>query len=480
MNKYWANLLELIRLNTNNYIIFENEVGYSKNDIFQDLEVVQNALLALEPEEHSIVGIISDNNYCQLLGILASGMSSLIPAPLGQFPLSEQKKIYSQKVNYKIYLKQSPKLSVKVELLPGNMKIKSGLENVSMVYPTSGTSTGKSKAVLQSFEQLSHTQYAINERMGLQLSSKELIASPFDNVYWFGRVRCILALKGSLVFVNNPINPLSIIKTLSDSSVLGFSCDTPLLKMLLDYDIKSGSRIFGHLEYVKTASAPLEKSYFTDFLKKYPNVKIYYNYGLTEAMRTSILTLPKELDRLGSSGRPLTGVNVKIKSGNTMISSPNVRGEILVTGKNVALGYDDFKAWNDVNEGGFFKTGDCGYLDEKNFLYVLGRWSDAFHVQGNVYFPSEIEEYLVNSMGVNTNFIIAEQRNKNDESSYVIVTENKDFNSYYLEDINNYLAKSTFKNLSVSDFVYYEKIPTTNNGKYQRSKVKEILNDLPK
>lgn len=478
MNNYWNHLLQKISHNTNEYIIIENGIEYTRDDIFQDIKIVQSALQKLRLPSRSLIGVISDDNYCQFIGILACGSCNFIPAPLGKYPISEQKEQYSKKVDHKIHIQRDSRISVQAEKSQGNITIEADLNSISMVYPTSGTTSGVSKAVLQSYEQLFHTEVAINERMGVSVPVKEIVASPLDNVYWFGRIRCILAVGGSIIFVSNPINPLHIIKLLKFNNVDGFSCDTPLLKMLLDYDDKSNADIFRHLNYVKTASAPLDKTYFNYCLEKYPHINLYYNFGLTEAMRTSILILPKEIDKLGSSGRPLTGVDVKIRVNNTVSYSPNVRGEILVRGKNIALGYDDRSAWNAVSEDGFFRTGDCGYLDDQDFLYVLGRWSDAFEVAGDIFFPSEIEEYLAKFFDDKSKFVIAELQNSQCVMEYLIVTENKNFDNHDLSEVNKNLAASEFKNIVISSFVYLENIPKTNNGKVQRIKILNILKKI--
>lgn len=475
MSNYWDHLIQRIRTNTNEYIIFENDIEYTREDILKDIETVKSALNKLRLPIRSLIGVISDTNYCQFIGILACGSSNYIPAPLGKHPLSEQKEQYSKKLDHKIHIQRDSKISVKGEKSQGDITIEVDLDSISMVYPTSGTSSGVSKAVLQSYGQLFHTEVAINERMGVSAPVKEIVASPFDNVYWFGRIRCILAVGGSILFVSNPINPLHIIKSLKSNKVDGFSCDTPLLKMMLDYDEKSNGEIFHNLTYVKTASAPLDKKYFINCLEKYPKINLFYNFGLTEAMRTSILILPKEIDKLGSSGRPLTGVDVKIRVNNSVSHSSNIRGEILVCGNNVALGYDDSSAWNAVSEGGFFRTGDCGYLDDQGFLYVLGRLSDAFEVAGDIFFPSEIEEYLAKFSDDKSNFMVVELENSQCVKEYLLVTENNDFNNLKLSEVNKNLADSEFRNIVIRRFVLMENIPKTNNGKYRRSHVRSIL-----
>ena len=81
------------------------------------------------------------------------------------------------------------------------------------------------------------------------------------------------------------------------------------------------------------------------------------------------------------------------------IDSPdeNGVGEIVVKGPSVMLGYyKDEEATNEVLKDGYFYTGDLGYIDEKNNLFITGRKKDIIVLKsGKKIFPEEIE-YLLN------------------------------------------------------------------------------------
>jgi long-chain acyl-CoA synthetase len=91
-------------------------------------------------------------------------------------------------------------------------------------------------------------------------------------------------------------------------------------------------------------------------------------YGLTET--SPVVTFnPPEAPRLGSAGRPLDGVEVRILN-------PDAAGvgEILIRGDNVMAGYfQNEAATREVLEEGWFHSGDLGYLDRDGYLYIQGR-----------------------------------------------------------------------------------------------------------
>lgn len=112
-------------------------------------------------------------------------------------------------------------------------------------------------------------------------------------------------------------------------------------------------------------------------------------YGLTET--SPILTLnPISHFKIKSVGMVFPLVEMKIANPDA-----NGIGEILVKGPNITSGY-----WNDeehtkelFDEDGYLRTGDLGYLDKDNYLYLKGRAKNLIITEGgkNVY-PEEIED----------------------------------------------------------------------------------------
>ena len=108
-------------------------------------------------------------------------------------------------------------------------------------------------------------------------------------------------------------------------------------------------------------------------------------YGATECSPIVSVT-PYHEHVLDSVGKPLPGVDVRIADD----------GEILVHGPNVALGYwKNPEATDAAFEGGWYHTGDLGYLDARGYLYLKGRKKNLIVLANgmNVY-PEDIENVL--------------------------------------------------------------------------------------
>jgi long-chain acyl-CoA synthetase len=127
-------------------------------------------------------------------------------------------------------------------------------------------------------------------------------------------------------------------------------------------------------------------------------VPVYQGYGLTEA--TPIISANAvHTHKLGTSGPVIPGITCKIVDPDRKELPKGQKGEIAIKGNNVMLGYyKNEKASKEVIDGEWLYTGDMGYIEEDNFLMVVGREKALLISEdGEKYSPEEIEEAIVNS-----------------------------------------------------------------------------------
>jgi len=115
-------------------------------------------------------------------------------------------------------------------------------------------------------------------------------------------------------------------------------------------------------------------------------ITILEGYGLTETTAAATVNRPDRV-KIGTVGQPLPGVAIRIDED----------GEILIRGINVFPGYWGNKAATDeaFAEGGWFRTGDIGELDDQGFLTITGRKKEMIVTAGgkNVA-PAVLEDRL--------------------------------------------------------------------------------------
>lgn len=129
-------------------------------------------------------------------------------------------------------------------------------------------------------------------------------------------------------------------------------------------------------------------------------IPVFQTYGMTETS-SQIATLSPEysLTKLGSAGKPLFPCQLRIAAEGG--EAPYKEGEILVKGPNVTVGYLNREEANkEAFVGGWFHTGDIGYVDEEGFLFVLDRRSDLIISGGENIYPAEVESVLLDHPAV--------------------------------------------------------------------------------
>jgi long-chain acyl-CoA synthetase len=155
----------------------------------------------------------------------------------------------------------------------------------------------------------------------------------------------------------------------------------------------------GHLRLILSGGAPLSKALGEFFWAT--GIPIYQGYGLTET--SPILTSNYPKNRIGSSGRPIANVQIRIADD----------GEILAKGPCVMQGY--YKSPEStrevLSEDGWFRTGDIGYLDKDNYLFITDRKKDLLKTAaGKFVAPQPIENALKTSPYILNTMVVGDQR----------------------------------------------------------------------
>ncbi len=155
----------------------------------------------------------------------------------------------------------------------------------------------------------------------------------------------------------------------------------------------------GKLRIVFSGGAPLSKDLAEFFWSV--GVSIYQGYGLTET--SPVLTSNYPANRVGSSGKPIPNVLIRI--------APD--GEILAKGPCVMQGYyqKPESTREVITQDGWFHTGDIGYLDSDNYLFITDRKKDLLKTAaGKFVAPQPIENALKSSPYLLNAMVVGDQR----------------------------------------------------------------------
>ena len=222
------------------------------------------------------------------------------------------------------------------------------------------------------------------------------------------------------------------------------------------------------VRFVNSGGAPVPVSLIHDYQAR--DIMFCQGYGLTEtAPGCTFLTAEEALARPGSAGRavPFTEVDVRDASGNPC--GPGVRGEIVARGPNVMGAYWDDEAATDAafSPGGWFHTGDIGYLDEDGFLFIVDRLKDMFISGGENVYPAEIESALFAHPDVNEAAVVAADDEKWGEVGHAFVVPAPQ-TAPTGQELRAFLTERLAKYKVPKFFDIVDSLPRTGSGKVHK------------
>ena len=123
-------------------------------------------------------------------------------------------------------------------------------------------------------------------------------------------------------------------------------------------------------------------------------------YGMTEANGTVTLMVGAEfIENPHTVGRPVSTVDIEIRSDAGTTLSANATGEIHIRGAALMTGYAN-AAEPAFDPDGWFATGDIGYFDDEGLLYVVDRKTDMVISGGENIYCAEVERVIELHPGV--------------------------------------------------------------------------------
>ena len=224
-----------------------------------------------------------------------------------------------------------------------------------------------------------------------------------------------------------------------------------------------------------SATAPLTRKVRQEFELKY-GVKVIESYGLSELLLLTANEGPAG-SKVASVGTILPEVKVEIRDGEGRPVGPGCDGAIVIDTPHATVGYLDFETGSPVPLADrWFDTGDVGHIDVDGYLFVTGRVKDLIIRGGFNVSPRQIEEVLLRHPAVQDAAVVGAPHEFYGEQIVAAVIPAAG-NS--LEDIQANLRENCLSDLgksSVPDrFVAFEAFPTTNLGKVQKNKIREIV-----
>jgi len=267
-------------------------------------------------------------------------------------------------------------------------------DGVGLLFYTSGT-TGRAKGV-----QLSHRNVLANARQVLDRTvlgpeDRLLVIMPIFHVNGLCNQVVVPFMAGASIVLRPRFVLEELWPIVARYRPTYFTAVPTILGRLLEGPAPDPDLDISSLRFVRTGAAPLSLEMQRQFEAKF-GLPIIVSYGLSEATCTVTMNPPtREGRRLGSVGKAVDGLEVRILGPENSEAAVGTVGEIAVRGPTVMLGYRGLpEATSEAIPDGWLRTGDLGYFDQDGFLFLTDRKKDIIIRGGENISAREIEEVL--------------------------------------------------------------------------------------
>ena len=230
----------------------------------------------------------------------------------------------------------------------------------------------------------------------------------------------------------------------------------------------------------------ITNSTLNNYFKFNPKMKIHNGYGPTEATICCISCMYNKIDENSNYilpiGKPMDNCEAYILDNFDTILPPYAIGEICVSGNCLSDGYiklpqktkEKFVFIESLNKL-VYKTGDLAYFTDDGNIKFVGRKDNQIKLHG---FRIELDE-------INT--VIT--KNKNIKSSYTILSNTnqictfivmKNKSNYTVDELKAYLKEKLPYYMIPANIIPTKQLPANKNGKVDRSKLLDQLNEIQK
>jgi long-chain acyl-CoA synthetase len=280
---------------------------------------------------------------------------------------------------------------------PGPQLAARGPADPAVIIYTSGT-TGTPKGAV-----LSHITLYMNADIPgrlFEFSADDVVVVtlPLFHVYALSSVMNTCVLLGGTMTLVPRFDPRAVLQVMERDRVSVFMGVPTMYIALLqaidaegapDYDLSS-------LRVAVSGGAPIPAEVIDSFESRF-GVAILEGYGLSESASTATFNISVSERKVYSVGKPIWGTSLQIwdEESRPLPRGADHVGEVVLRGMNIMTGYhDNPEATARAFAGGWFHTGDLGYVDEDGFLFIVDRIKDLIIRGGYNVYPREIEEVL--------------------------------------------------------------------------------------
>ena len=280
--------------------------------------------------------------------------------------------------------------------LPDVTGARGNIDDVAMLLYTGGT-TGRPKGVMLTHHGMMTS--ALQWAAALELTHGERLLVPAPMFHGSGSFNCILgAMLGYPVIILPRFDPLLVLEAVQRHRPTYTAVVPTMIEMLATHP-EIGKYDLTSLTRIAYGGSPMPMRTLKLGMAALPGARFYQLYGQTECGPNVTVLQPEdhveEGSRIRSAGRAISATLVAILDPSGRKLPAGETGEICVRCPAVSPGYwQQPELSAETHRGGWHHTGDAGYLDQDNYLFVVDRIKDMIVTGGENVYAVEVENAL--------------------------------------------------------------------------------------
>lgn len=271
-------------------------------------------------------------------------------------------------------------------------------DDIALVTHTSGTTSVPKIVPLEQWRMVeaAHSRAALAQ---FRSTDRSLLLTPLYSVAGIFRGLLAPLTVGGAVICPTAVDGGSVVDLLETLAPTLYSAPPAVQSAVVEEYERRSPRPHHSLRLIFSSQAEL-RAPLQRRLEQAFGVPVIRAYGMTETGNIAQAPLPPARAPAGSVGRP-NHLEVAIADESGQFLAAGQEGEILVRGPEVFGGYEnDDEANRAAFRDGWFRTGDCGHVDDDGFVFLSGRIKEMINRGGAKVAPREVEEVLERHPGV--------------------------------------------------------------------------------